>query len=181
MLKHLSENRVLIDLVWSYEPASHEPYYLDWLSHLRRTHRQLTGQSDEGEMVTGFCTKHSTLYEPFALWMKALYGDGIHYYEQAESCYFLIISHGVPVSGSDRLVSRRFWMKLKEQLKESPQYAELPLIQLTEQHIEAVIEGCTEHQRRQKKRRQMMIGVLIAGGIVFLLVFMTLLKLFIKG
>ena len=72
-------------------------------------------------------------------------------------------------------------MKLKEQLKESSQYAELPLIQLTEQHFEAVIEGCTEHQRRQKKRRQMMIGALLAGGIVFLLVFMTLLKLFIKG
>ena len=74
MLKHLSENRVLIDLVWSYEPTSHEPYYLDWLAHIRRTHRQLTILSDEGEMVTGFCTKHSTLYEPFALWMKALYG-----------------------------------------------------------------------------------------------------------
>ncbi len=181
MLNRLSENRILINLIWSYEPESHEPWFIDWLSHLRRTHHQLNSASSDGKHVEGFCSKYSTLYEPFALWMKDLYGDGIYYYEQAESYYFLIISNGVPVSGSDVLVSRRFWMKLKEQLKEAPQYAGLSLIQLTEQHITTVIERCTEHQLRLKKRRQLMIGALTLGGIIFLLVFMALLKFFIRG
>lgn len=181
MLERLSENNVLIGLVWNYEPTTHEPYYLDWISHLRRTHRQLKTVNVEGEEKTAFCHKLSTLYEPFALWMRELYGDGIYFYEHQDSFYFLIISQGLPVSGSDIVVSRRFWTILKEQLAEAPEYQQLAVRKITEEHVSAVIERCIEHQAKMKKRRQIIIGSLALGGTVLLLTVMVLLKVFIRG
>lgn len=181
MLERLAENNVLINLIWNYEPASHEPYYPEWVSHLRRTHRQLKTVNNEGKEMTAFCHKLSTLYEPFALWIRELYGDGIYYCETQENYYFLIISKGVPVSGSDVIVSRRFWMILKEQLIESPEYKHLAFRKITEESILTVIERCNEHQARMKKRRQIIIGSLALGGIILLLTIMVLLKIFIRG
>jgi hypothetical protein len=181
MLERLAENNVLINLVWNYQPTSHEPYYLEWVAHLRRTHRQLKTVNESGEEMTAFCQKLSTLYEPFALWMRELYGDGIYYCETEGNYYFLIISQGVPVSGSDIVVSRRFWMILKEQLAESPEYKDLVFRKITDEHISTVIERCNEHQAKMKKRRQVIIGSLALGGIVLLLTVMVLLKVFIRG
>lgn len=181
MLNRLAEKNVLTQLIWNYEPLSHEPYYLEWVSYLRRTHRQLYTSSHDGKMQEGFCNKYSTLYEPFALWMSALYGDGIYYCEHDTGIYFLIISQGVPLSGSDRLVSRRFWVRLKEQLKVLPETQPLQLILLNEKHITTVIEHCVSHQQKLKKRRQMVIGIVALSGVVILVITMVMLKFFMRG
>lgn len=181
MLEHLSDNNVLTGLVWVYELETHEPNFIDWIAHLKRTHRRLSFMADDGKIYHGYCRKLSTLYEPFALWIKELYGDGVYYVETKGDYYFLIISDGLPVSGSDCVVSQRFWATFKEQLKDHPRYQQLAMKELTQDHIIAVVERCVAKQLRSKKRRQLVIAALAVGGVIFLMLFIALLKFFIRG
>ncbi|WP_312948866.1 hypothetical protein [Superficieibacter sp.] len=175
-LEKLKQNNVLIENVWGYTPAEYEPFYLQWLTALKRDHRLIEYLNTDNVRCMGFCAKHSTLYEPFALHAKELYGDAIYWLETKGNYYFLIIANGELVSGSDRIVSQRFWIHLREQLKTNSLYQHLNVRELDETMINNVIENCVAHQNKLKKKRQAVIVGLALGGVAILILTTLLLK-----
>lgn len=181
LLKKIAENNILIESVWMYEPKSDEQFYLSWLADIKRTYREIEFTDKNNIRRKGFCLKNSSLFEPFALWVSKIFGDGIYWLKENENFYFLIIVHGTPVSGSDIVVTARYWGHLRERIKEDARYQFLNIIELDDEKVDIVINECVTHQSYLKKRRRVVIACIALGGCVVLMLCLVMLKIFIKG
>jgi hypothetical protein len=176
----LFKNNILTGLYW--EPASLEnlqPAEQASFRGMMKAYRRLIYKDSAGELAIGYSTKVSTLYEPFALYVKELYGDGIYFsHEDDSTTYFLIIDEGRIVSGTDCFISKELFDEL---MKHADTYNHLEVTPLEEIQINAVVERCCARQARLKRRRQIIIGSIFTGGLALLMVLALSLHFFVTG
>ncbi|KNC12231.1 pilus assembly protein [Klebsiella sp. RIT-PI-d] len=180
MNKILLENNILTGLFW-------EPYDLSYLQPaeqasfrgMMKANRRLVYTDVSGEPALGYSTKVSTLYEPFALYIKELFGDGIYFFHESDmTTYFLIIDNGRIISGTDCFVSK---MLFDELMKHPGEFSHLEVTPLDEMQINAVVESCVTRQQALKRRRHIIIGAILFGGIALLLLLALVLNFFVAG
>lgn len=175
----LKEN-ILTELLW-------EPDDMSWIGPpaqasfrgMVKANRKLVYRDDEGSMATGYCSKTSMLYEPFAIYIKELFGDGIYFFhENDETTYFLIVSRGRIVSGTDCFIARSLFDTL---IAHSEKYKHLDVTPLTHSHLNAVVEQCRIHQASLKRRRRLIMTTLLSAGAIFLIVLTLILHFYVNG
>ena len=175
----LKEN-ILTGLLWEAEDMSYLglPTQASFRGMVK-ANRKLIYRDDEGRTATGYCSKVSTAYEPFALYIKNLFGDGIYFsHESDEVTYLLIINGGRIVSGTDCFMARSLFDELMSHLGI---YKHLEFKPLTHVQLEAVIERCRMHQHSLKRRRRFIMMVSTCAGAILIALIGTLLHLYISG
>lgn len=144
-----------------------------------KAHRRLMYKDDAGTLAVGYCEKVSTLYEPFAIYIKELFGDGIYFSHQEDDfTYLLIINAGRIISGTDCFIDKKLFDEI---MRNTEQYEHLEVTELTNIQLDVVIDKCRGHQLSLKRRRRLVIGLIFASGIIFLLVLALVLHFFVAG
>lgn len=116
----------------------------------------------------GLIERHSSVWEPLALYVRLLYGDGLYFSRTGDgNVWFLIVSDGVIVPGTDCLLNQGVFDTLMEDRKFS-QYKALPVRELTEDCAEDILSHYQANQLRLKKRRYFVYAVLVCLGLVLL-------------
>ncbi|WP_272517455.1 MULTISPECIES: hypothetical protein [unclassified Providencia] len=122
----------------------------------------------EIRQMQGFTEHHSLAWEPLALYIRLLYGDGIFYSRTANGMIWLLIVHdGMIVPGTDCLLSPLVFDALMEDKKFS-QYKALSVKKLQEDCTDEILAHYQANQQRLKKRRYIFYGVLFCIGLVLL-------------
>ncbi|ELD4018708.1 hypothetical protein QI600_004595 [Salmonella enterica] len=125
-------------------------------------------RSQERRDLRGLTERHSSVWEPLALYVRLLYGDGIFYSRASEGIiWLLIVSDGVIVPGTDCMLSTLVFDSLMEDRKFS-QYKSLPVRELQEDCVSEILTHYQTNQLRLKKRRYFFYGVLICFGLILL-------------
>lgn len=174
----LKEN-ILTGLLWEAEDMSYLglPTQASFRGMVK-ANRKLIYRDDEGRIATGYCSKASTAYEPFALYIKNLFGDGIYFsHESDDSTYLLIIKDGRIVSGTDCFMARSLFDELMTHLGS---YEHLEFTPLTHVQIEAVIARCRMHQHSLKRRRHFIMAISAGAGAILLALMGTILHFYIS-
>ncbi|MGX5108642.1 pilus assembly protein [Enterobacter cloacae] len=176
----LFKNNILTGLYWEPQSLEHlQPAEQASFRGMMKAYRRLVYKDSGGELAIGYSTKISTLYEPFALYVKELYGDGIYFsHESNQATYFLIINDGRIVSGTDCFINKALFDEL---MKHTDEYSHLEVTPLEETQITAVVERCCARQARLKRRRRIIIGSIFSGGVALLAVLALLLHFFVTG
>lgn len=180
MDKLLQHHNILMGLLWEPDTLSDlEPAAQAAFRGMVKAYRLLVYKDSDGNLAIGYCEKTSTLYEPFAIYIKELFGDGIYFSHRSDDfTYLLIINHGRVISGTDCFISKELF---DEVMRRSEQYEHLEVTELTDVQLDVVIEKCNAHQLSLKRRRRIVIGLIFASGIIFLLVLALVLHLLVIG
>ncbi|MCM7885059.1 pilus assembly protein [Enterobacter sichuanensis] len=180
MDKLLHDNNILTGLLWEPESMSHlEPGAQAAFRGMVKANRRLVYKDANGQLATGYCEKISTLYEPFAIYIKDLFGDGIYFFHGDDNfTYLLIINNGRIVSGTDCFIERSLFDEL---MRHPEQYEHLEITLLTEVQLSVVIEKCRAQQLSMKRRRRMIICSILVGGIIFLVLLALALHFLVTG
>ncbi|ENR0307919.1 hypothetical protein ACERYC_005082 [Salmonella enterica] len=126
------------------------------------------GDKPENREYRGMIDRHSTVWEPLALYIRLLYGDGIYYSRNNDGdIWLLIINDGVIVPGTDSLLSPFVFDMLMEDRKFSL-YKALPVRELTEDCADDILTHYQANQLRLKKRRYFFYTALVCLGLVLL-------------
>ncbi len=176
----LLKNNILTGLYWEPESLSYlQPAEQASFRGMMKANRRLTYTDAAGMPALGYSTKISTLYEPFALYVKELYGDGIYFFHESNSStYFLIINEGRIISGTDCFISKVLFDEL---MKHQAGYEHLEVTPLEEVQINTVVERCVARQLAMKRRRRFIIGSIFLGGVVLLLLLALVLHFIVAG
>ncbi|WES67880.1 pilus assembly protein [Superficieibacter sp. HKU1] len=176
----LLKNNILTGLYWEPESLSYlQPAEQASFRGMMKANRRLTYSDAAGMPALGYSTKVSTLYEPFALYVKELYGDGIYFFhEDSCSTYFLIINEGRIISGTDCFISKVLFDEL---MKHQTGYEHLEVTPLEEVQINTIVERCVARQLAMKRRRRFIIASIFLGGIVLLLLLALVLHFIVAG
>ena len=180
MDKLLLSNNILIGLLWEPETMSSlEPGAQAVFRGMVKAHRRLVYKDHDGKMAIGYSEKVSTLYEPFAIYVKELFGDGIYLSHRGDDyTYLLIINQGRIVSGTDCFVAKELFDEI---MRHPEQYEHLEITELTYVQLGVIIEKCHSHQQSLKRRRRFVIGLIFASGIIFLLIVAMVLHFIVAG
>lgn len=176
----LHRENILTGLLWEAEDMSYLglPAQASFRGMVK-ANRKLIYRDDEGKIAAGYCSRVSTLYEPFALYIKNLFGDGIYFaHEGDDSSYLLIIKGGRIVSGTDCFMARDLFDEL---MKNLDIYEHLEVTPLTLVQLQPVIERCRMHQLSLKRRRRFIITIAVSAGAIFFAAMATILHLYISG
>ncbi|HHN8543403.1 pilus assembly protein [Citrobacter cronae] len=180
MDKLLQDNNILTGLLW--EPDSMSHLDLGAQAAFRgmvKANRRVIYKDSDGRLAVGYCEKISTLYEPFAIYIKELFGDGIYFSHGDDNfTYLLIINGGRIVSGTDCFIERSLFDEL---MRHPEQYEHLEVTSLTEVQLSVVIEKCAAHQLSLKRRRRFIISSILAGGLIFLALLALALHFLVAG
>lgn len=170
MKAELLKNNILTGLLWEPESLSQlDPGAQVSFRGMVKAYRKLVYKDVRGTVGIGYCEKVSKLYEPFALYIKDLFGDGIYFvHEDDNETYFLIINEGRVVSGTDCFISRELFDEL---IKHNEKFSHLDVTPFVDVQLDAVIERCRAHQLSLQRRRRFLIGLFLAGGVIFLIIF----------
>lgn len=176
----LLKNNILTELNWEPESLSNlHPAEQASFRGMMKASRRLVYMDDSGTQALGYSTKISTLYEPFALYIKDLYGDGIYFFHESnQSTYFLIINGGRIISGTDLFMSTALFDEL---MKHPEGYDHLEVTPLEEAQINTVVERCVTRQVALKRRRRIIIGSIFTGGVGFLMLMALVLHFLVAG
>ncbi|WP_312211991.1 pilus assembly protein [Pseudescherichia sp.] len=175
----LKEN-ILTGLLWEAEDMSYLglPTQASFRGMVK-ANRKLIYRDDEGKTAVGYCSRVSTAYEPFALYIKNLFGDGIYFsHESNDVTYLLIIKSGRIVSGTDCFMARSLFDELITHLGV---YEHLEFTPLTPVQLEAVTERCRMHQLSLKRRRRFIMTISTCAGAILLALIGIILHLYING
>ena len=116
----------------------------------------------------GLTEYHSSAWEPLALYIRLLYGDGIFYSRTDDGLvWLLIVSDGVIVPGTDCMLSPLVFDALMEDRKFS-QYRALPVRELSEDCTDEILTHYEANQLRLKKRRYFLYAGLACVGLILL-------------
>ncbi|HCM1922485.1 TPA: pilus assembly protein [Salmonella enterica subsp. salamae serovar 16:m,t:e,n,x] len=180
MNKILLKNNILTGLYWEpQELSALQPAEQASFRGMMKANRRLIYSDASGTPALGYSTKISTLYEPFALYVKDLFGDGIYFFHDDNSyTYFLIINEGRIVSGTDCFVSKTLFDEL---MKQPAGYEHLEVTPLEDVQINAVVERCVARQLALKRRRHFIIASIFLGGVSLLLLLALILHFFVTG
>lgn len=175
----LKEN-ILTELLWEAEDMSHlTPPEQASFRGMVKASRKLIYHDDKGKVAAGYCSKVSTLYEPFAIYIKNLFGDGIYFYHESDSlAYLLIVSGGRIVSGTDCFIARDLFDEL---MKHPVKYEHLDIKPLTKFQFDAVIERCRVHQASLKRRRRFIMTISFSAGTILLMILAVILEFYVNG
>lgn len=180
MNERLLKENILTGLLWEAEDMSYLglPTQASFRGMVK-ANRKLIYRDDEGKIATGYGSKLSTAYEPFALYVKSLFGDGIYFsHEDDNTTYLLIINGGRVVSGTDCFMARSLFDELMTHLGI---YEHLAFTPLTDVQLELVIERCRMHQLSLKRRRRVIMTIGVSAGAILLAFVGTLLHFYISG
>lgn len=122
----------------------------------------------------GLIEQHSLTWEPLALYIRLLYGSGIYHSCNSDgNIWFLIISDGMIVPGTDCLLSRQVFEMLMEGRGFS-QYKALPVRELSQACAGEILAHYQTNQRRLRKRRYFFYTALACSGLALLSIPVTL-------
>ncbi len=178
MIKYLHDNNLLTGLIWEPVDTAHQSKtYQQWLSKLRKTQSQLIYTTSNGGLLKGYSERKFADLEPFAIFVKNEFGDGIYYIrgsEEDDEVYFLIITDDRILSGSDKIVRSCFFDKLILQMKES-EYSHLQINELNREWINDIAMKCNQRRiKTRKKKRLFLSGVVLAGVFILIIVIFLL-------
>lgn len=180
MKEALRKENILTGLLWEAEDMSYLglPTQASFRGMVK-ANRKVIYRDDEGRIATGYCSKVSTSYEPFALYIKTLFGDGIYFsHESNDSTYLLIIKNGRIVSGTDCFMAHSLFDEL---MKHPGIYEHLEVTSLTLVQLQAVIERCRIHQLSLKRRRRFIMTIGISAAAILLAIIGSILHFYISG
>lgn len=180
MEKLLQSKNILTNLLWEPESLAYlEPGAQAAFRGMVKANRRLVYKDNAGNLAVGYCEKISTLYEPFAIYIKEIFGDGIYFSHGDDNfTYILIVNGGRVVSGTDCFIDRALFDEL---MRHPEKYEHLEVTMLTEVQLSVVIEKCLAHQLSLKRRRRLVISSIMAGGVVFLALLSLALHFFVAG
>ncbi len=173
----LMQENILTELLWEAEDLSRlDPPVQSAFRTMVKANRKLVYRDYEGKLATGYCNKLSASYEPFAIYIKNLFGDGIYFSHQAAAMtYLLVISAGRIVSGTDCFIARTLFDEL---MLHPAEYEHLEVKPLTSVHLEAVIKECRNHQALLKHRRRFFMMTAFFAMVVLFMVLGIMLPFF---
>lgn len=176
----LKSNNILTELFWEPDNLPQmEPATQALFRGMVKGNRKLQYRDAAGKVARGYSSKISTLYEPFALYVKELYGDGVYFaHEDDNLMYLLVINHGRIVPGTDCFVERALFSEL---INHDEVYGHLEVTPLSELQIDAVIDKCKARQLFLKRRRRFFISCIFLGGIVLLIILALALHFWVAG
>ncbi|HDP0317334.1 TPA: hypothetical protein P5S08_002463 [Salmonella enterica subsp. enterica serovar Concord] len=180
LTEQMQQHKLLTGVWWSPLPSTTDPQRTRAVrGALERQWRAVTYEVTGDELPAGkresreyrgLIERHSSAWEPLALYIRLLYGDGLYYARDAGgNIWLLIISGGVIVPGTDCLLSPLVFDALMEDLKFS-QYKGLPVRELSADCAGDILTHYQANQLRLKKRRYFFYGVLVCLGLVLLAV-----------
>ncbi len=144
-----------------------------------KANRKLVYRDDEGKLATGYCNKVSMLYEPFAIYIKKLFGDGIYFSHKDETItYLLVINRGRIVSGTDCFIARTLF---EEVMRCPGKYEHLDVKPLTSVHLNTVIERCRSHQVLLKRRRRFITAIGVCVSAILLIILGVIVQFYLNG
>ncbi|HFW4797857.1 TPA: hypothetical protein ACIBS5_003265 [Salmonella enterica subsp. diarizonae serovar 60-67:z35:-] len=174
----MREQKLLIGIWWAPLPSTtHAQRTRAVRNLLERQYRAVTYDVVSGDgpvelqktrEYRGLIERHSSVWEPLALYIRLLYGDGIYFSHNSDgSIWLLIVNNGVIVPGTDCLVSPLVFASLMEDRKFS-QYKTLQVRELQEDCTEKILTHYQANQRRLKKKRYIFYAGLVCLGLVLL-------------
>lgn len=100
----------------------------------------------------GYSSDTSSVTQPFALYIRNLFGDGIYYTnEEGDKNYLLAIINGEIIQGTDVYINSALFERYRQKLL-SEEYSSLQWHCLTMAHIDEVIEANNLYKRKNRRR-----------------------------
>lgn len=164
--EQLVKNKLVGGVFW---PPAGEAYASP--ERLQSVSRALTRQyrtvsypvsAHPGQMEYGYFEYQTTVYEPIALYILSLFGDGFYYSRNDNGdVYLLVIFDGRILPGTDVLINSVLFETL---LRNKPLgiYKDLPVYELNEEHLQRILESYQRHQHQMKKKRYLKLSVFIS-------------------
>lgn len=150
-----------------------------WRRVVDKHYKRIEYLNEDKKPCSGYSAITSSVSQPFALYIRNIYGDGIYYTNQdINKNYILAISNGEVIEGTDIYVNNALFEKYR-QFFLSDDYSSLSWICLTAAHIDEVLEANNLHKQKIKKKKITYLSVMSITGIVFLLLFYIALKSFL--
>lgn len=166
IIEQLEQQKIVCNAFWPplelADNQQHLTYVVKNAMRQNRTVAYVTTDA-EGNMMThaGYFKYQPLVYEPLAMYVRALFGDGFYYgRKEDENIWLLIVADGLIVPGTDIIINHALFELLLKN-KQSSQYKELPLCELNEQHQEAILSAYHANQKRLRKKRRLIISVFL--------------------
>lgn len=182
-LEQVVDEKIALGVVWisseNTAKKSTDARQRSWRRVVEKHHRRIEYANTEKGVCTGYSSEVSALSEPFALYIRNIYGDGVYYTNEAEDeNYLLVIDNGEVVEGTDVYVNDALFECYREYIL-SGEYASLDWNCLTIAHIDEVLEANQNYKRGINKKKITYLSVMLGIGVLFLSLFGIALKFII--
>lgn len=180
LLEKLNEHKLMTEVWWQPLAASTNPQRTRSVqNNIERSTRKviyfLESSSDNTyqdkqdiRSYVGYIGQVSLSWEPLALYIREIYGNGIYYsHRDNGQVWLLVISDNVIVPGTDCTLSRELFDLLMEERKFT-QYKNLPVTELAEDCVEQVLTLYRESQKKLKRQRILLYVTFTGLGLVLL-------------
>ncbi|EKJ4749185.1 pilus assembly protein [Escherichia coli] len=182
-LEQISDEKIALEVLWiSSENVSKkitDTRERSWRRFVDRHYRKIEYTNSEKKLCLGYSPDTSSQSQPFALYIRNIFGDGIYYTnEESDKNYLLVINNGEVMEGTDAYLNNALFERYRKQLQ-CEEYASLQWNCLTITHIDEVIEANNLYKRKNKKKKITYLSVMLGAGVIFLLLFSFTLKMFL--
>ncbi len=146
---------------------------------MEKRYRRIEYTNADKKVCSGYSSETSSLFQPFALYIRNIFGDGIYYSkDKDEFNYLLVIHKGEVISGTDVFINRALFERYRQHLLSSD-YATLQWNCLSMAHVDQILEANRRFKLNSNKKKMMFISVICGIGILCFLLFAVALKLFL--
>ncbi|SPW31142.1 Uncharacterised protein [Edwardsiella tarda] len=181
-LERIAEDKISLGIIWISSENSTKKITdarrRSWQRVIEKKYRRIEYQNNAGESCLGFCSETASDNEPFALYIRDIFGDGAYYINEADDVnYILIINDGEVLEGTDIYVNDSFFEWYRKHTQSS-KYSSLTWKCITMAHINDVLEANFLHRQSINKRKRTYFSVIVGVGVLCLTLFGFALKIF---
>ncbi|EOU3971293.1 TPA: pilus assembly protein [Salmonella enterica] len=182
-LELITDEKITLEVIWlSSDNVSKkitETRERSWRRVIERHYRKIEYVNAEGNICLGYSSDTSSMAQPFALYIRNLFGDGVYYIsEEEERNYLLVIINGEVMQGTDVYIDNGIFELYRQKLL-SGEYALLQWSRLTMAHIDEVIEANNLYKKKDKKNKITYLLSMLGIGVICLMLFAVALKIFL--
>ncbi|HIC0575263.1 TPA: pilus assembly protein [Escherichia coli] len=181
-LEQITDEKITLEVIWlSSDYVSKkitETRERSWRRVIERHYRKIEYVNAEGKICLGYSSDSSSINQPFALYIRNLFGDGAYYInEEEDRNYLLVIINGEVMQGTDVYINNALFERYRQKLL-SGEYTSLQWSCLTMAHIDEVIEANNLFKRKNKKKKITYLFTMLSTGVICLMLFAVALKIF---
>ncbi|ADO47280.1 hypothetical protein [[Enterobacter] lignolyticus] len=182
-LEQIADEKIALGVVWvSSENTTKkltDARQRSWRRVAEKHHRRIEYLNADKKVCSGYSSEVYALGEPFALYVRNVFGDGIYYTNDSDDeNYLLAIYNGEVIEGTDIFLDGAFFECYREYILSSD-YASLSWNCLTIAHIEEVLETNHNYKKSVSKKKVTYLSMMLGIGVLFLSLFGVVLKVFI--
>ncbi|WP_161525573.1 pilus assembly protein [Escherichia albertii] len=182
-LEQITDEKIILEVLWlSSDNVSKkitETRERTWRRVIDKNYRKIEYVNSEKKTCLGYSSDTSSVTQPFALYIRNLFGDGIYYTnEEGDKNYLLAIINGEVIQGTDVYINSALFERYRQKLL-SEEYSSLQWHCLTMAHIDEVIEANNLYKRKKQKKKLTYLSVMLSVGVICLMLFTFALKIFL--